>query len=204
MNYEILKEIINLAESFEKQTKDKVWRKEKFVTWIVNEANKTDRVIGDQIPPQDGLIAMFLTIMSKYAQFYAKKVFRNTEVYSLEDFSVLVTLYPEKEFKKIDVLKYCILEKSSGNEVLKRLLRDNMLQERENPNDARSKLLSLTDKGKYQFELIQKGIENMSKHVTGDLSDEEKNQLLSILFKLHNFHQPYFEDNDESKMEFLR
>jgi hypothetical protein len=116
----------------------------------------------------------------------------------------LVTLYPEKESKKIDVLRNCILEKLSGNEVLKRLLRENMLRERENPSDARSKLLSLTEKGKYQFELIQKGIENMSKHVTGDLTGDEKNQLLGMLFKLHNFHQPFFEENDESKMEFLR
>ncbi|UTA66880.1 MarR family winged helix-turn-helix transcriptional regulator [Emticicia sp. 21SJ11W-3] len=203
MDYSILKEIIALAEAYQQQTNAQRWQKEQFVSWIINEANKTQPKPQSMIPSQDGLISMFLGIAYKYAQFYAKRVFRNTEIYSLDDFAVLVSLFPDKEFKKIDVLRMCIQEKSSGNEVLKRLLRDGMLQERENPADARSKLLSLTDKGRTQFGLIQNGIQKMSGHIVGDLSIEEKNQLLQALMKLHHYHHPYFEENNEDVLKQL-
>lgn len=203
MDYTILKEIIALAEAYQQQTNAQRWQKEQFVSWIINEASKSQKETRDIIPSQDGLISMFLGIAYKYAQFYARRVFRNTEIYSLDDFAVLVSLFPNKEFKKIDVLRMCIQEKSSGNEVLKRLLRDGMLQERENPNDARSKLLSLTDKGRIQFGLIQKGIQKMGGHIVGDLSPQEKSYLLEILMKLHHFHHPYFEENNEETLAKL-
>jgi hypothetical protein len=203
MDYTILKEIIALAEAYQQQTHAQRWQKEQFVSWIINEANKSQKESQDIVPSQDGLISMFLGIAYKYAQFYARRVFRNTEIYSLDDFAVLVSLFPDKEFKKIDVLRMCIQEKSSGNEVLKRLLRDGMLQERENPNDARSKLLSLTDKGRMQFGLIQKGIQKMGGHIVGDLSPQEKSHLLEILMKLHQFHHPYFEENNEETLAKL-
>lgn len=203
MDYTILKEIIALAEAYQQQTHAQRWQKEQFVSWIINEANKSQKETRDIVPSQDGLISMFLGIAYKYAQFYARRVFRNTEIYSLDDFAVLVSLFPDKEFKKIDVLRMCIQEKSSGNEVLKRLLRDGMLQERENPNDARSKLLSLTDKGRMQFGLIQKGIQKMGGHIVGDLNPQEKSHLLEILMKLHHFHHPYFEENNEETLAKL-
>jgi hypothetical protein len=203
MDYTILKEIIALAEAYQQQTHAQRWQKEQFVSWIINEANQSQQVPQTLVPSQDGLISMFLGIAYKYAQFYARRVFRNTEVYSLDDFAVLVSLFPNKEFKKIDVLRMCIQEKSSGNEVLKRLLRDGMLQERDNPADARSKLLSLTDKGRTQYGLIQNGIQKMAGHIVGNLSIEEKNHLLQILMKLHQYHHPYFEENNEETLKQL-
>lgn len=203
MDYTVLKEIIALAEAYQQQTHAQRWQKEQFVSWIINEANKSELSSGGFVPSQDGLISMFIGIAYKYAQFYARRVFRNTEIYSLDDFAVLVSLFPDKEFKKIDVLRMCIQEKSSGNEVLKRLLREEMLQERENPVDARSKLLSLTDKGRTQYGLIQNGIQKMAGHIVGNLTTEEKNQLLQILMKLHQYHHPYFEENNEETLTQL-
>ncbi len=197
-----LKELIALAEAYQQQTSAQEWDKEGFISWLISEATRTDRTEteDDMVPAQDGLIAMLLTGMYKYAQFYARRVFRDTAIYSLDDFSVLISLYPAVEHKKIDVLRMCIQEKSSGNEVLKRLLRDEMIQERENPADARSKLLSLTETGKRAFEGIQTGIEKMSSHIVGDLTGTEKQQLFQILFKLHQFHKPFFDEPDEEQL----
>lgn len=195
-----IKELIALAEAYQEQTSASDWDKEGFISWLISEATKADHDEDDTVPAQDGLVAMLLTGMYKYAQFYARRVFRDTAVYSLDDFSVLISLYPDAEHKKIDVLRMCIQEKSSGNEVLKRLLREGMVQERENPADARSKLLSLTEKGKRAFEQIQTGIEKMSAHLTGDLTGPEKQQLLQLLFKLHQFHKPFFDEPDEDQL----
>ena len=88
MDYTVLKEIISLAEAYQQQTQAHRWQKEQFVSWIINEANKSQKGPDAFIPSQNGLISMFLGIAYKYAQFYARRVFRNTEIYSLDDFAV--------------------------------------------------------------------------------------------------------------------
>lgn len=35
--------------------------------------------------------------MARYAQFYSRRVFRNSTVYSEDDWGVLVSLYPDRK-----------------------------------------------------------------------------------------------------------
>ena len=202
MKYDILKEIISLAEDFEEQTNARERRKEQFISWLLQSSKENlESKRYEKVPAQDGMIAMFIAFMYRYAQFYSRRLFRDTPIYSFDDFGVLASLYPGRSLRKVDILKQVILEKSSGNEVLKRLLREELLEEKENPKDARSKLISLSEKGTKAFEDIRFGINKLSKHVTGDLSEDEKSSLLSMLFRLHDFHKPYFEDAREEEIE---
>ena len=202
MKYQILKEIISLAEAFEEETQAKEWRREFFTSWLIESFQKKKEEPGSKafLPQQDGLIAMFIGMMYKYASFYSKRVLKDSKLYSLDDFGVIASLFPHHSFRKVDVLKQTIMEKSSGNEVLKRLLKEGLIQESENPEDKRSKLLSLTDEGRTAFIQLQAGMSKLSAHVTGNLSSDEKTLLLKMLSKLHTFHQPYFEENDEETL----
>jgi len=92
------------------------------------------------------------------------------------------------------------MEKSSGNEVLKRLLKQGLIQETPHPEDRRSKLVMLTDAGRAAFQSVQTGIERLSDVVVADLSEDEKASLLHLLTKLHHFHKPIFEAADEETL----
>ncbi len=204
MKYVILKELISLAEQFEGETHAREWRREQFVSWLMQSSQKRGETRSyEKVPAQDGLIAMFIAFMYRYAQYYSRRLFRDTPIYSFDDFGVLATLYPARSLRKVDILRQVILEKSSGNEVLKRMLREGLLEENENPSDARSKLISLSEKGTQAFEDIRSGIQRLSSHVTGNLTEDEKSSLLGMLFRLHEFHKPYFEDNKEEEIEEL-
>lgn len=57
---------------------------------------------------------------------------------------MLKSLVSDKQLMKTEVIRKNVTEKSSGNEVLKRLLRQKLLEELDNPNDKLSKPLSIT------------------------------------------------------------
>ena len=135
--------------------------------------------------------------MYKYALFYSKKIFKNSIIYSLDDFSVLASLLPDKQLMKADVIRKNATEKSSGNEILKRLLRQKLIQETDNPKDKRSKLLALTPAGFAAINAVRSHLEKMGNLVSGNLSEQEMELMVALLSKLNDFHRPLFDANNE-------
>jgi DNA-binding MarR family transcriptional regulator len=204
MHLEFIKSLLDLAAVYEQE----LGRTESldvadFTHWLVL---RSGQMTAKEIVPLaastvNGHIAMYLSFMARYAQFYSKRVFKNSHIYSEDDWGVMATLYPDKKMKKTEVLRLCIMEKSSGNEVLKRLLKCGQLEEKPNPSDARSKLITLTDEGRTAFEAIYPGIVKLSNIVVADMDDKEKEVFLRTLIKLHHFHKPVFENMSEEKLE---
>jgi len=204
MQTDFIRKLLDLAEGYESDGGNtQVFDQEDFVSWLItnNQRKPGETTAPDFGPPVNGLIAMYLSFMARYAQFYSRRLFRNSVIYSEDDWGVLVSLYPHQKLKKTEVIRGCIMEKSSGNEVLKRLLKQGLLQEHEHPDDKRSKLIELTDAGRAAFEAVQGGINKLSNVVVADLNEEEKGSLLQMLNKLHRFHQPIFEAGDEDRLE---
>jgi DNA-binding MarR family transcriptional regulator len=205
MKYEVLKELIKLSEAYEEELKPSEWQREQFIGWLLQKGKREQGFFekNDNIPSQDGLIAMFISFMFKYAQFYSKRLLKDSPIYSLDDFGMLAGLFPDKELRKTDLIKRGIMEKSSGNEVLKRLLKQGLISEKSHPEDGRSKLIYISPAGKAAMLSISKGMNQLSKHVTGNLEEQEKASLLHMLMKLHQFHKPIFERGDEEEINHL-
>jgi DNA-binding MarR family transcriptional regulator len=151
----------------------------------------------------DGLISMYFGFMSNYATYYARRVFRHLDLYSLTDWAFLATLEQEEPLTKTALIQKNILEKSTGTEVLKRLKRQGFIEELPNPEDRRAKLVRLSEKGQVVVAEANARIRPMGQVVTGDLSAAEKQQLLTLLHKLHRFHRPIFESGNEAALRGL-
>lgn len=197
-SYSHLKSLIDWAEKYENQLSEgQEWDDKDFATWLAIEIN-TNKIDGKALPskPQNSL-AMPVYFLYKYTLFYSRKVFKDSQIYSLDDFSFLASLLPDKKLKKADVIRKNIAEKSSGNEVLKRLIKKKLIKETNNPEDKRSKLLEITPEGFKEINAVRTQIYKMGALVDGNLSEEEKSIMHTILSKLHKFHNPLFEANDE-------
>lgn len=197
-DYNNLKKLIDWAETFENQLSvGEEWDEKNFANWLSGEVNadkQIDMSIAEKSKPS---VAMSIYFMYKYASFYSRKIFKNSKIYSLEDFSFLASLLPDKKLMKADVIRKNIAEKSSGNEVLKRLLKQKLIQETNNPDDKRSKLLEITPEGFNEINAVRTQMYKMGSLVDGDLTEQEKTTMLTMLSKLHKFHNPLFEANDE-------
>ena len=203
MQTDFIRKLLDLADAYESGGGNTgEFDQEDFVSWLITGQQQRTREAAEPAsgPPVNGLIAMYLSFMARYAQFYSRRVFRNTVVYSEDDWGVLVSLYPDARLKKTDVMRGCILEKSSGNEVLKRMLKKGLLREHPHPEDGRSKLIELTDAGRAAFESVQNRIVKLSNAVVADLAEEEKISLLQMLVKLNRYHKPIFEKADEAML----
>ncbi len=211
MNYAGLRKLLDLAEAFERENGEQQdLDQQKFTAWLVAKS------FGEGEPPPEtpgpdqaggamvtGYIAMLLGFMGQYATFYARRIFRRSVIYSLDDFGVLISLHPDRKLTKTETLKQCRQEKSSGNEVLKRLLKQQLIQETEHPTDRRSKVIELTPQGREVFGQVWEPIVRMSNVVAADLTPPEQLLLLHLLTKLDRFHQPVFEGGKEEAVEQL-
>ena len=74
-------------------------------------------------------------------------------------------------------------EKPSGLEVIKRLLKHDLVNERNDENDKRSKRVFLTDKGKSLFFATVKQLNKVALIVSGDLTQDEKKTIISLTEK---------------------
>lgn len=194
--YSHIKRLADWAEKYENQLSDgQEWDDNDFATWLAIEVNAAKVVAA--VPKQQQSLAMPVYFLYKYALFYSRKIFKDSLIYSLDDFSFLASLLPDKKLKKADVIRKNIAEKSSGNEVLKRLLKQELIKETNNPADKRSKLLEITSKGFDEINAVRTQLYKMGALVDGDLSEEEKSLMHAMLSKLHHFHNPLFEANDE-------
>lgn len=205
MKISFLRELLNLAEAYELDGgRTDILDREDFASWLLaNKLQHLEPALTDQVfeQPVNGLIAMHLSFMARYAQFYNRRVFRHTAIYSEDDWVVLGSLYPDQKMKKKDLIRSAIMEKSSGNEVLKRMLKQGLLNEYSHPTDKRSKLMELTDAGRRAFESVLSSLPKLAETLVADLTSEEKESFLHILVKLHRYHKPIFEAADEAVLE---
>ena len=160
MHLDFIRNLLDLVQAYESEGgSTETFDREHFISWLITSPSRQFKKEAKPAgaPPLNGLIAMYLSFMARYAQFYSRRVFRDSAIYSEDDWGVLITLYPHQQLKKSDVIRQCIMEKSSGNEVLKRMLKQGLLQEHAHPDDKRAKLIGLTDAGRAAFESVQAG-----------------------------------------------
>ena len=88
-------------------------------------------------------------------------------------------------------------------EIIKRLLQNGLIDQFDDEQDKRSKLVKLNDKGKGLLYSIFGKMGKVSEIVTGDLETDEKIQLLYFLKKLDRFHHHIFTNEKEEVLESL-
>ena len=105
---------------------------------------------------------------------------------TVAQFKVLKFLYvqPSRTARVVDIEKYYSLTHPTTIGLLDNLEKKGFITRIQNPADARSKLISLTDKADgMQSELEGLG-DTLESGMTENLTEEEKTQLVSLLQKL--------------------
>ena len=202
MNYELMKDLVDNLERFEQENITKKGTLKDFSLWLFEQQNAENRAFTDvtQTPNEldyntessPRMIGQLLTYLSRYLKIYFKKALVGTELTTSDDFTYLATLFHNTSLTKTELILMNKHEKTSGMEVIKRLLSSGFIQQFDDENDKRSKRVSLTQEGQkvlfHSFENMQK-VANIS---TGNLSETENNQLLNLLKRLDNFHNDIF------------
>jgi MarR family transcriptional regulator, lower aerobic nicotinate degradation pathway regulator len=134
-------------------------------------------------------IGRYITRTNRFASIYAKDILKDLPYVSLNDFGFVALLHANKQLSKTALIKLVLMDKSPGMEIIKRLVSKNVMEEFENKNDKRSKMLRLTTYGE---EVVLKSYEKMtglSNSLLADLDEITKFEILKILKYLDGYHQ---------------
>lgn len=135
-----------------------------------------------------GRLGRLVGILSKYANFYWRKMTDLTGLDSVEDFGYLAWTYQLQNPTKSELILCNISEFPSGIEVIKRLVRKGWLNEAPDAQDKRSKRLTITPEG---LEVLQRCIpeaQRIADIIFPTLTQEEKEILHQLLSKLNRHH----------------
>lgn len=206
MKYDILKELIPLLEEFEAENLSaNVYSNDLdgFKSWVVFN-NKQKGVLDE--PDWEGkkegrsaesVISTLIVHLNRYARSYSKSAIFGSEFSTQEDFIYLINLRAFGEMSKMDLVKKNVHEKPAGMQVINRLIFQGWVSQKDSELDRRSKLVKITDKGIKVLEEQMGEIRKATQIVAGDLTRSEKMELIRLLNKLNDFHQPIYDKNIE-------
>ena len=205
MNYNLIKDVLGLVEDFEKNLKGSNGGIEAFKNWIVIN-NKSESV--DNEPHWEGkengrsaesVISTLIVHLNRYSKNYSKSAIFGSDFSTQEDFIYLINLKAFGEMTKMDLIKKNVHEKPTGMQVINRLIGQGWVNQTDSQIDKRSKFLKINDYGLAVLEKQMDQIRKASDIISGDLSRAEKLDLIRLLNKLNDFHQPIYDKNIESE-----
>ncbi len=202
MNHHFIKEIIDLAAEFEKgNTTNSNYSVNDFKNWVVNHHQTTHEESywegKENGRSLESVINTLIIHMNRYAKLYSKAAIFGSDFSTQEDFIYLINLKAFGEMTKMDLIKKNVHEKPTGMQIINRLIAQGWIDQKNSDSDKRSKVIKISNSGNIALENQMSKIRTASEIVTGNLTQNEKLELIRLLTKLNDFHQPIYEKNIE-------
>lgn len=204
MHYNLIKDILDLVAEFENQNTNlnkSAVTVDDFKKWIAlmntdieNEPYWEGKENGRSA---ESVINTLIVHMNRYAKSYSKSAIFGSDFSTQEDFIYLINLKAFGEMTKMDLIKKNVHEKPVGMQIINRLITKDWVNQTASEIDKRSKVLKISNKGMQVLEKQMDKIRTATKIVTGDLTLNEKMELIRLLNKLNDFHKSIYDKNIE-------
>lgn len=183
MQYSLLKQMIPYMEEYQRIKPSE--NMEDFVIWLNNKlfAAKDNEV---HFAHKELFIAFKLMHINKELKKQTKLVLSKSNTSSIDEYSFLLHLYYQESFRKMEIVELHNLEAPTGIEIIKRLLKNKLIEEFPDKEDKRAKRIKITENGKIEFETIKPKIDEIFNEFTEPLNLNEKIQISGLLDKLIN------------------
>jgi len=162
------------------------------------------------VPPDTNTsLSKLLGRIGGVINIYARLAIQKTELKRMEEFLFLNVIKWNKEMRKTDAINYNMLELSTGIDILNRMVEDQLITERVDDNDKRSKLLKVTNKGEQMLFQCYRQLSKMSDVLFNDLPEDDKKLCIQLLKGIEIKHSKQVieyknKDLDKVYEEYLR
>lgn len=206
MNYNLIKDILDLFVEFENQNpglNKSAVTIDDFKKWIVINYNAEDLTTEQNWEGKEkgrspeSVINTLIVHMNRYAKSYSRSAIFGSDFSSQEDFIYLINLKAFGDMTKMDLIKKNVHEKPVGMQIINRLISKGWVNQMASEIDKRSKVLKITDRGIQVLDKQMDKIRKATEIVTGDLTQNEKMELIRLLNKLNDFHKSIYDKNIE-------
>ncbi len=205
MKYDLIKSVLNLVEQFEAENVNNTYIHDVsgFTNWLTtNNHNSNTIAESNWEGKEDGrspesVIATLIVHMNRFGKSYSKAAIYGSEFSTQDDFIYLINLKVFGEMSKMDLIRKNVQEKPVGMQIINRLIKQEWIIQTNSLSDKRTKLICISSKGLEVLEKQMDKIRQATQIVTGNLTDNEKNELIRLLNKLDNFHKEIYDKNIE-------
>jgi len=192
MTYQLVKEVLEKLEAFDNGASGTDLRS--FSYWLYSQYQEASPKPAASLEENlDGQLTLMISTLNVHAKHYLKTALRNTPLVSIVDFGFLASLMELESIRKTELIARNYSELSPGIEVIKRLIRLELIEDFDDPEDGRSKRVRITPKGRDIYFSALDGVNKAAHILGGDLAEEEKLWLLALLRKLNAFHHPIWD-----------
>jgi DNA-binding MarR family transcriptional regulator len=137
---------------------------------------------GGVIPPNSAaLLLKLIGRIHKLNMSYMDTALKGTGLKQIEEFGMLLTIEQEKNPRKTDIIYANLFELSSGTDMLNRLIKRNLIKQKDDPEDKRSKRIELTQAGEKAIALCILRAGKVARMMTGDLSEDDRQLAIHLL-----------------------
>ena len=148
-------------------------------------------------------ISILIVLMFRYAKGYIKKALKDSKIKSADEFSFLMTLMTNESLSKSELIQKQVMEKTSGTEIINRLIKMKLVESFNDSSDKRSVRVKMTTEGRTEIARILPQMQKVSQLVSGNLNETEKNTIAYMLRKLEHYHNDIFINRKDSELEAL-
>lgn len=183
----LLQELIGLVDSFEASAPDgEILTLNDFITFLnrIPVQQKDEKTIIN--------ISKNVSLLHRYSKFYLKKVLKGSLLQTIDEYSYLISLFYNESLTKTELNNMNAMEKTSGNEVISRLLKSHLIKQEKDLSDKRSMRVSITELGKAEIKKIFPELNKAAIMLSGILPDGEKASLNRSLSTLCDYHHNIF------------
>lgn len=192
----ILKEIIDELDQFEQTLQDdkEVGMKD-FLAYLSTNKNQSPRYSADiEIVQQ-------ISLLHRYSKFYVKKILKDSPMQTMDEYTYLIPLLESESMTKTELNNMNAMEKTSGNEVINRLLKKNLIVQKRDELDRRSMRVYITDLGKRELFKIIPDLQKIAIFFSGNLSQFQKLSLASNLNSMSHLHKDIFLNDKDKQLD---
>ena len=145
------------------------------------------------------IIGSLLGRLNHFVKNYTKIPFQELGLNSMEEFKVLSLIERMKKPNKSNLSQAALMEFSTINDMLKRFSGNGWIKTEKDESDKRARLVRLTKEGNDTLYRIYNILSNLEPGLTGDLTENEQQQLTKYLMRLNHFHTNYYENHFTKK-----
>ena len=193
MSYPLLHELLDLVERYEEFRGNAEQSMSNFLRFadqtLEQQTNSEEPKVGmGGHAYLNAMIARDISFVYRYMRYFVRKAIKDTPLQTIDEYSYLITLMAKGEMTKTELNNYNVIEKTSGSEIIRRLLKSGLISQTRNLQDRRSLLLSITPKGREVVKELLPRMQQSSDLLLRDLSWDQK------IF-LHSLHEQIYESN---------
>jgi len=123
----------------------------------------------------------------KFVRFYMKPLLQEAGFHSAEEFGFLASLHELKTSNKKELIEANMTELTTGLDIIRRLVKAGLLEEKTDPQDGRAKLLQTTPQGEQALDRLL-ALFGRLPAVLPNMTAGEKDHLIRTLQHLDRYH----------------